>query len=107
MQKIVLQIKGMHCASCAKTIEKSLMRREGVILARVNFPLAKATIEYDPQKIKPSEIVKTIKKAGYDAQEFFKKEVEDEIKIGWQRFWLGLFLTLPVFIIATFFMTLV
>jgi len=103
MQKIVLQIKGMHCASCAKTIEKSLMRREGVILARVNFPLAKATIEYDPQKIKPSEIVKTIKKAGYDAQEFFKKEVEDEIKMGWQRFWLGLFLTLPVFIIATFF----
>ncbi len=103
MKKIILQIKGMHCVSCAKTIEKSFLGREGVISAGVNFPLAKATIEYDPQKIKPSEIVKTIKKAGYDVQEFFKKEVEDETKMGWQRFWLGLFLTLPVFIIATFF----
>ena len=30
-------------------------------------------------------------------------EIKNDIKKGWQRFWVGLILTLPVFIIATFF----
>ena len=102
MKKSTLKIKGMHCDACARTIEKALLKEKGIISAKVNFTLGKAAIEYDPEKIDKGKIKRAIKKAGYQALE---KEVgmEDEIKREWQRFWLGVILTLPVGIIATFF----
>lgn len=92
----------MHCESCAKTIERALISEKGLISVKVNFSLGKATIEYDPEKIDKEKIKKAIKKTGYQALE---KEVEmkEEIKKGWQRFWLGVILTLPALIIAVFF----
>ena len=99
MKKITLQIKGMHCESCARTIEKALLKEKGIVSANVSFSLGKATIEYDPEKINEGKIKKAIKKTGYDVAE--KEEVEKEISQGWQRFWLGLVLTIPVFIIET------
>jgi len=102
MKKSTLKIKGMHCDACARTIEKALLKEKGIVSAKVNFTLGKAAIEYDPEKIDKGKIKRAIKKAGYQALE---KEVgmEDEIKREWQRFWLGVILTLPVGIIATFF----
>ena len=100
MKKITLQIKEMHCESCAKTIEKAILKEKGVILANVIFSLGKAIIEYDPKETKIEKIKKAIKKAGYEALEK-EGEMKDEIKKGWQRFWLGLVLTIPVFVIET------
>jgi len=101
-KKIVLKISGMHCASCAVNIEKALSKEKGLISANVNFALEKATIEYNPEEINEAKIKKAIKNAGYEALEA-EEETEDEIKKGWQRFWFGLVLTFPVWIIATFF----
>lgn len=108
----------MHCESCAKIIEKALLKEKGIISANINFSLAKATIEYNPEKIdkeEKEEIKKAIKKTGYEALEK-EGEMKDssppatlpqkwapEIKKGWQRFWFGVVLTLPVFVISTFF----
>jgi len=92
----------MHCESCAKTIEKALLKEKGLISANVNFPIEKAIIEYDPEKIRAEEIKRIIKKAGYEALEG-EGEMEDEIRKDWQKFWFGLILTVPVWIIATFF----
>lgn len=100
MKKIPLQIKGMHCESCAKTIEKALLKEKGVISADVNFSLGGATIEYDSEKIDEGKIKKAIKKSGYETLEK-EGEMEGEIKKGWQRFWFGLVLTAPVFVIET------
>ncbi len=36
-KKVHLNIKGMHCASCAQTIEKALKDHSGVKEANVNF----------------------------------------------------------------------
>lgn len=47
MQKEQFIIKGMHCASCALTIEQALMKVPGVQKATVNFATEKATIESD------------------------------------------------------------
>src|SRR3989338_4545535 len=47
IKKIILPIKGMHCASCAATIEKSLKRLKGVSSANVNFASEKAAVDYD------------------------------------------------------------
>lgn len=49
-EKAALQITGMHCASCAATIEESLNKVEGVSKAAVNFATEKAYVEYDPAK---------------------------------------------------------
>jgi Cu+-exporting ATPase len=103
MEKITLKIKGMHCQSCAQTIEKSLLKEKGIISASVNFSLEKAEIKYLPKEINKNKIKEIIKKAGYIALEEEKFEMKEEIKKGWQRFWFGFFLTLPVFLIETVF----
>jgi len=100
MKKIILQIKGMHCASCALNIEKSLLKERGIISINVNFSLRRAIIQYNPEEINKEEIEKMIQKVGYEALEK-EGEMEEEIKKGWQRFWLGLLLTIPVFVIET------
>jgi Cu+-exporting ATPase len=64
--KATLQIKGMHCASCAVSIENSLKGLEGVSKAAVNFATEKAYVEYDPGKATPQALEQTIKGVGYD-----------------------------------------
>ncbi|MBI4592127.1 copper-translocating P-type ATPase [Candidatus Uhrbacteria bacterium] len=41
------KITGMHCASCAVTIERELEKHPGVQKANVNYALASAAIEHD------------------------------------------------------------
>ncbi len=49
--KIILKIKGMHCASCAMKIEQALKNAKGVRNVNVNFASEKATVEIEPQYI--------------------------------------------------------
>ena len=64
-EKTIIPIKGMHCASCAVTIEKSLKKKKGVINANVNFASERASVEYDSNLVNMDEIEKTIEKIGY------------------------------------------
>ncbi len=48
INRAVLAIEGMTCASCAMRIEKGLKKVAGVIDANVNLATEKATIIYDP-----------------------------------------------------------
>ncbi|MBI2108095.1 heavy metal translocating P-type ATPase [Candidatus Woesearchaeota archaeon] len=66
IKKVILPIKGMHCASCAATIEKSLKRLKGVSGANVNFASEKAAVDYNASAVKEEDIVKAIENAGYD-----------------------------------------
>ncbi len=66
IKKIILPIKGMHCASCAITIEKSLKRVAGVKTANVNFASEKANVEYDSGKANETDLENAIKDAGYE-----------------------------------------
>src|SRR3989344_4149834 len=65
--KIILDIIGMHCTSCANTIEKSLNKAKGIIKVSVNFATEKAAIDYDEKKTNVDEVKKIIKKIGYTA----------------------------------------
>jgi len=100
MKKITLKISGMHCATCANTIEKSLNKSEWV-KSSVNFSLGKASVEYDSGKIGVDKIRSLIKEVGYEARE--ENKAKDETKKDWLLFWFGFLLTLPVWIISTFF----
>lgn len=47
MKKESFPIQGMHCASCAATIEKALKKVPGVLNASVNFASEKVLVEYE------------------------------------------------------------
>lgn len=68
MEKIVLNISGMHCASCAGNIENALKKASGIVSARVNFAVEKAYIEFEPDTINEQGLIAIIGKAGYKAQ---------------------------------------
>jgi Cu+-exporting ATPase len=64
-KRIVLDIGGMHCATCAQTIEKRLPKLKGVIYATVNLAAEKAIIDYDPNVTDQEAIEDTISEVGY------------------------------------------
>lgn len=47
MVKKTFAVKGMHCASCVRVIERSLKKVPGVSSASVNLATNKATVEYN------------------------------------------------------------
>ena len=65
-KKAELKISGMTCAMCNQTIKKSLLNLEGVKDADVNLGNETARIEYDPRKLKLTDLEKAIKDVGYD-----------------------------------------
>ncbi len=65
IKKANIRISGMHCASCALNVENSLKGLEGVEEAQVNIGTEKATVEYDPEKLKLAELENAIENAGY------------------------------------------
>ena len=64
MKKIKLTIEGMHCASCASNVEKSLKKVSGVKEANVSLMLKKGTIEAD-DSVSEEDLKKAVSKVGY------------------------------------------
>jgi len=63
--KSTFNIDGMHCASCAIRIEAAFSKTEGVQSANVNYALAEATIEFDPEKVQEHVLHQIVQKEGY------------------------------------------
>lgn len=59
------RVKGMHCASCASVIEKTLKKTSGVNGIEVNYGTEKAKISFDPDKVNPHDLSKHIEPLGY------------------------------------------
>ncbi len=68
-QKSQIKISGMHCTACAQTIEKALLKAEGVDKAVVNFTTETAYIEYEDDKANEKELSEIIKETGYNVVE--------------------------------------
>jgi P-type Cu+ transporter len=108
MKKVDFQVTGMHCASCAALINRTLSRRDGVKEANVNYSTAKATVNFDEATLSEQELLKIIESKGYGAtvadptldkdrlQKFEKQEMADLFKL----FMISLVLTIPIFIIG-------
>lgn len=58
-------VKGMHCASCAGIIEKTLKKTDGVESVEVNYGTETAKVAFDETKTSPEHFSKQIKKLGY------------------------------------------
>jgi Cu+-exporting ATPase len=62
---LTIPVKGMHCASCAITIKKTLKKSDGVIDCDVNYGNEKVKIEFNPLKTTIQELSKKIETFGY------------------------------------------
>jgi len=55
-----LNVSGMFCGACAKTVEKAVKKVDGVKAAKVSQPNGRAEITYDPAKTSPDAIAAAI-----------------------------------------------
>jgi len=62
-----LAISGMTCASCVARVERKLGKVEGVRSAAVNLATERATVAYDPSRVKVARLIGAVEAAGYGA----------------------------------------
>ena len=107
-KEIIIPISGMTCASCAKAVERTLGKLDGIEEVSVNYATEKAKVVYDPSKTRISEIKDSVSKAGYTALEIEaaeqadheKEHREKEMKTLWYKFLVASLFTIPLLYIA-------
>ncbi|HEY4502995.1 MAG TPA: heavy metal translocating P-type ATPase [Candidatus Paceibacterota bacterium] len=65
MQTQTYKVKGMHCASCASIIERTVKKIDGVENIAVNNGTENAKISYDASKTSPEDFNKKLEPLGY------------------------------------------
>jgi Cu+-exporting ATPase len=109
ISKTTLPIKGMTCASCVETVQKTLKSLDGVVSASVNFATEKATVEYFSAQTGIREFKKAIKDVGYeivepergeDIVEKEQREREAAYRNLKTKVITGACLTIPIFILV-------
>ena len=108
-KRIDLSLTGMHCASCASIIERTLKKVPGVKQAHVNYGTEKATITFDTDQVGVPLLKAVVKGAGYGAEEIdpkdadFEKNKRERVEGGYrQKFYFGLVLSIPMFYFMLF-----
>jgi Cu+-exporting ATPase len=76
-KKVELLVEGMSCASCSAAVERATRKLDGVISAQVNLIANRGSFEYDPSRVKLSEIKAAIEKAGYTPREIEGEKTRD------------------------------
>lgn len=77
LQEVSLIIEGIHCSACIWLNEKVLHKQEGIIEATINYTNNKAKVVWDPEEIKLSQIIQTIRSIGYNAYPYDPKLQEE------------------------------
>jgi len=100
MKKTQLKVAGMHCASCAATIENNLKKMPGVKTASVNYGTESASVEHTNSASK-EDIKNKISDLGYKAMEMelehsLEHEHHAEQKSLKKRFTWAAILSLPL-----------
>jgi len=62
---VALPVEGMHCASCARTVETAVGSVSGVRKVTVSLGAEKAFVEYDPQAVTPRHMADAVASVGY------------------------------------------
>jgi len=75
--EINLIIEGIHCSACVWLNEKVLHKTDGVIEASINYSNNKAKVVWDPDVVKLSQLIETIRSIGYNAYPYDPKLQEE------------------------------
>jgi copper chaperone CopZ len=68
IDKKEVKVVGMHCPSCAKAVELSMMDLDGVESAVVDLDANKVEVEYDNEKVSDVDLAGAVKEAGFDVE---------------------------------------
>src|SRR3989344_3741735 len=71
-------VKGMHCASCVRLIEKALEKVDGVFSAQVSLVTERATVAFDPQKTTDEQIFSAVSNIGYGIKQETDMEADKD-----------------------------
>ena len=69
-RRIELAVEGITCAACMSTIERGLKGLEGIEGARVNLTTRRLAVDWSPEKVDASVIVRRLERLGYRAHPF-------------------------------------
>ena len=66
--KATLKLTGMHCPSCAMTVDDALEELDGVRRSKTKYARARTRVEFDEQQVDLGRIRETIADLGYQAE---------------------------------------
>jgi len=61
------RVEGMHCTSCAMSVDFTLEDLEGVESAKTSYAASTAEVTFDDQQVTEAAILAAIQAAGYSA----------------------------------------
>ena len=106
-KEVELDIQGISCQTCVNRIEKKIGSLPGVDSICVNLATNKGSVQYDPDKIKLSEILEAISKLGFKGNKIEdvsadKAELEHDkfLKQEFLRFKVSIFFSVLIFYIS-------
>lgn len=67
--RVILDVRGMYCSSCAGTVEAMLQNTDGVVSAVVSVEDAEAVVEFDSDLVSVAQLVEVVQRLGYRARE--------------------------------------
>src|SRR4051812_11596330 len=94
-ERVDLPVSGMTCAACARTIERTLSGAPGVERAKVNLATNTATVEYDPARVKPGDLIGAIEELGYGVPQKDTPPDAEAASLR-RRFWVAALFAAPV-----------
>ena len=107
VETVELQISGMTCAGCVRTIERAVAAVPGVTRAEVNLATGTASVEYEAPQADVTVIREAVEHAGYGARETQPaiteapgEEQQREAAVWKRKFILAVVFTLPLLVIA-------
>lgn len=68
MEKITLNVQGMSCGHCVKSIEGSVGKLKGVSNVKVNLEIGTVVVNYNSNEVSLEEIKETIDDQGYEVK---------------------------------------
>jgi copper chaperone len=68
MTTISMRVEGMHCASCGLLIDDTLEDLPGVLAAETRIRERRTTVQIDPDRCTPAQLVAAVAEAGYTAR---------------------------------------
>ncbi len=64
-ERVVFEMHGLDCASCAIDVGRALRRMPGIREANVNYVIDKGFVEFDPEKTSWEAVARALENRGY------------------------------------------
>lgn len=68
MENVILNVQGMTCGHCVKSVETSVGELAGVDQVKVDLAAAKVEVSFDTAQVSVAQIKETIDEQGFDVE---------------------------------------